>query len=255
MRVRASVTTVRLSGNHYNPLLTVWGNPKLHLRRGREQHREPVTRVARRAPLLAQHDRRPRLPGVQLGRELGGQLARHPAQLRRPRPPGEPRWRSGRAGCQGRGAARAACPAPRRRSRAHRRGGPRRRPRPPRAGPGRPAQARRGRDSDPRLDRRAGTPRPIPRRHRPGTSSAPRSRRRSTRLKLPVVRVGGVYPSRRKQKVSPTTMQHTAEVPAPSPPEQPQPSPPDAPQPDPKGPETPDNPSPPEPAMPPGETV
>ena len=127
----------------------------------------------------------------------------------------------GSCGLSGSRRSSSAGPAPRRRLASASAWWARRRPRLPRAGPGRPAQARRGRDSDPRLDRRAGTPRPIPRRHRPGTSSAPRSRRRSTRLKLPVVRVGGVYPSRRKQKVSPTTMQHTAEVPAPSPPEQP----------------------------------
>ena len=46
-----------------------------------QQHRQPVARVARRAALLAQHERRPRPAGVELGRQLGGELARHPAEL------------------------------------------------------------------------------------------------------------------------------------------------------------------------------
>ena len=49
---------------------------------GCEQHREAVARVARRAALLAQDERRPRPARVELGRELGGDLARHPADLR-----------------------------------------------------------------------------------------------------------------------------------------------------------------------------
>ena len=176
----APVTTVRLSTNRYNPPLPVWGNPDLDLFSGSEQHRQPVARVSGRAALLAQHDGRPWPAGVQFGRQLGGELARHPAQLLARRPPGEPLSRWGHAGCRGRGAARAACPEPPRRSPALRHGGRRRPPRPPRAGRGRSARARRGRGSGPTQDRPAGTPRPRPRRRRRGTSSALGSRRRPT---------------------------------------------------------------------------
>lgn len=47
----------------------------------REQHRQPAARIARRRALLPQHHRRPGAPGVELGRDLGGELARHEAEL------------------------------------------------------------------------------------------------------------------------------------------------------------------------------
>ena len=40
-----------------------------------------MARITGRAALLAQYDRRPALPRIQLGSELLGNLARHPADL------------------------------------------------------------------------------------------------------------------------------------------------------------------------------
>ena len=58
---------------------------ELYLTRAREEHRQAVAGVTRRDALLAQHHGAERTARVELRGQLGGQLARHPAQLRAPR--------------------------------------------------------------------------------------------------------------------------------------------------------------------------
>ena len=150
--------------------------PQLDRVRGGEQHRGAAARLARRRPLLAQDDRRPRPAGVELGRELGGDLARHPARLLAARKSTAIAF--GSCSLPRHGGAPAGSPARARPTRARPRGGGPRPPRRRRAAGARRARARcaRGRRRSP--GRSAGIRRATPGRHRRGTSSARRARRR-----------------------------------------------------------------------------
>jgi len=155
-----------------------WRSAQLDAVGRRQQHREAGARIARRGALLAQHHGRPRLAGVELGRQLFGDLAPAPSRAAR-RSVRARRWRWDRARLSGSRRSSSGAPGAAFSDwSASACGGGRRPPRPPSGPRARSARVRRAPGSGRIRPQPAGSPRATAGRRPRGTSSAPRRSRR-----------------------------------------------------------------------------